>query len=268
MTRSSRRLRLLTSALGLLALTTVVVAASVFTDLGATEDDARDAIFNNLTSGSVYFPGKKAVFKSASGEARAAMVRAVATFGKAYVQSDLFKKRYANYRDSNRATPPTPKSADAELAKQKQDMEKGIKNLEETLKKMPPDQQKDMQDLVKQMKDQMASLDSPQQKKMMTDGINMQNASDQQQYEQRLKKFDADYPADINLLVARRLQEFLDLSATVNFDAKLKNGWGFVDQKYEDESGDWKVCYRAGKPAVDAARTFAQEWLKELKVTP
>ncbi len=78
------------------------------------------------------------------------------------------------------------KSADAELAKQKQDMEKGIKNLEETLKKMSPDQQKSMQDLVKQMKDQMASLD----------------------------------------------------------------------------------IYRAGKPAVDAARTFAQDWLKELKVTP
>ena len=93
MTRFSKRLRLLTFAFGLLTLTGIVVAASVFTDLGVSEDDARSIMFDNLTSGGFYFPGDKAAFKSASGQARAAMVQAVATFGKAYAQSDVFKQR-------------------------------------------------------------------------------------------------------------------------------------------------------------------------------
>ena len=40
-------------------------------------------MFDNLTSGGFHFPGDKSAFKSASGQARAAMVQAVATFGKA-----------------------------------------------------------------------------------------------------------------------------------------------------------------------------------------
>ena len=102
---------------------------------------------------------------------------------------------------------------------------------------------------------------------MMAQVYAEQNKAEQREYEARLQKFNTDYPADANLLVAHRLQEFLDLSATVNFDAKVSDG-RFVDQKYENETGDWKFCYRAGKPAVDAARAFAQSWLKELKAQP
>ena len=92
------------------------------------------------------------------------MVQAVATFGKAYVQSDLFKRRYADYLGSNRPTPPEPKTAAAELAKQKQEMENSVKNAEDQLKTLPPDQQKDMQDFIKEMKSQIAELDSPEQR--------------------------------------------------------------------------------------------------------
>src|SRR3990170_2629572 len=100
MTCFSKRLRLLTFALGLLALT---------------------AIFDNLTGYNGSLPGRS-VFKSASGEARAAMVQAVATFGKAYVQSDLFKGRYAAYLEANRPTLPTPESVEGEVARQKKEM--------------------------------------------------------------------------------------------------------------------------------------------------
>jgi len=268
MRRFSKRLRLLTFALGLFTLTGLVAAASVFTDLGVSENDARAAMFDNLTGSGSYFPGNKAAFKSASGQARAAMVQALATFGKAYVQSDTFKQKYAAYLEANRPTPPTPKTVDGEVARIKKDIEDGIKNTEETIKQMPPDQQKQMQDLIASMREQEAQYDDPATKQMLATSIAQENLDDKQQYEENLKEFNDDHPTDVNVLVARRLEEFVDLSQTVNFDAKLDANGSFVDQKYERQDGNWKLLYRAGKPAVDAARAFAQQWLKELKAAP
>ena len=129
---------------------------------------------------------------------------------------------------------------------------------------MSADQQKGMEDVVKGMKEEMAKLDSPDRRRMMADAIKQQNAANQRDYEQRLTQFDTDYPADLNALVARRLQGFLDLSGSVDFSAKLQDG-RFLNGDDESRSSNWKFLYRAGKPAVDAARAFAQSWLRELK---
>jgi hypothetical protein len=72
------------------------------------------------------------------------------------------------------------------------------------------------------------------------------------------------FPADANELIKQRLKEFLDISATVDFDAKL-NGSVFANPQYEAKSGQWKMCYRAGKGVVEAAREEAQAWLKALQ---
>jgi hypothetical protein len=72
------------------------------------------------------------------------------------------------------------------------------------------------------------------------------------------------YPSDPSVLIKQRLTEFLEVSATVDFDAGLKNGM-FVNPDYEKKSPQWKMCYRAGKEVVDAARSEAKTWLDELK---
>lgn len=71
------------------------------------------------------------------------------------------------------------------------------------------------------------------------------------------------YPSDPDELVKKRLTDFLAISATVDFDAEL-NGGRFVNPEYEKKSPDWKMCYRAGKDVVEAARVEAQKWLDEL----
>ena len=38
----------------------------------------------------------------------------------------------------------------------------------------------------------------------------------------------------------------------------------FAETRYEMKPSEWKLCYRAGKAPVEAARAFAQGWLKEL----
>ena len=192
------------------------------------------------------------------------MAQAVATFGKAYIQSDAFKKRWADYLEANRPTPPAPKTVEGEIARQKKEMEKGIKDMEESIKQMPPDQQAQMQDAIKAMRAQESQYDDPSMKQMLATSLAQENLDAKRQYEENLKEFNDDHPTDVNVLVARRLKEFVDLSGTVNFDAKLDANGSFVDQKYENQDGNWKFLYRAGKPAVDTARAFAQEWLKEL----
>ena len=72
------------------------------------------------------------------------------------------------------------------------------------------------------------------------------------------------YPSDAKELIKQRLNEFLDVSATVDFDAQL-NGRMFANPTYEARSQQWKMCYRAGKQVVAAAREEAQAWLKELQ---
>jgi hypothetical protein len=74
---------------------------------------------------------------------------------------------------------------------------------------------------------------------------------------------DKNYPPDPDDMVKKRLTDFLAISATVDYDAEVKNG-GFVNPEYQKKSGWWKMCYRAGKPVVEAAREEAKIWLDEL----
>ena len=77
------------------------------------------------------------------------------------------------------------------------------------------------------------------------------------------KQNEKNYPEDGIELVKKRLTDFLDISATVDFDAEL-NGNMFVKAEYEKKSSWWKMCFRAGKEVVEGAREEAQKWLNEL----
>ena len=72
---------------------------------------------------------------------------------------------------------------------------------------------------------------------------------------------------DPGVTLKRRLQAFLDATAEVDFDAKTTGQGGsrrFVDEQYEAKPPEWKMCFRAGREASDAARAFAKDWLAEL----
>lgn len=66
-----------------------------------------------------------------------------------------------------------------------------------------------------------------------------------------------------DVTIRRRLEAFLEMSQTVDFDARL-NGRQFADPEYEAMSGEWKMCFRAGREATLAAREEAEAWLEEL----
>ncbi len=84
--------------------------------------------------------------------------------------------------------------------------------------------------------------------------------------DKQLNKGDDDkkMPADPNELIKKRLEKFLDISSTVDFEARL-NGSQFANPEYEKKSDQWKMCYRAGKAVIAAAREEVAAWLKELQ---
>jgi hypothetical protein len=73
---------------------------------------------------------------------------------------------------------------------------------------------------------------------------------------------------DPNVALRKSLKKFLDETSGVDFSALTKAQYGmkrFVNETYESKPRPWKMCYRAGREACDAARAFATTWLAELR---
>ncbi len=259
----------------IIALFVVVIVVSIYAEdalsaLGVQEQTARRSSLEALANNYVPFNLGAKAFKAADAQARAKLVTGAMTWFKAYTESAAFKTEYAKQREQAKPSQSKPKgTVDDELAKQKAERDKGLAEMKANLAKMPPDMQASMKETIKQMEEMYAQQDKdPQMKGMMRQSVEMERTEADKSDKQRLADHEKKFPANPNQLIARRLQEFLDLSKDVDFNAQLKPVGGkmrFVNPAYEQKSSNWKLCYRAGKPAVDAGRAFATAWLKELQ---
>ena len=107
-----------------------------------------------------------------------------------------------------------------------------------------------------------------EQDEMMNKTAAQLNEQLKQEYTAKLSDWEHQYPQSPKLLIKQRLEEYLRLSSTVNFSAKLKDGPNstkiFVTDEYELTDGKWKQCFRAGKEANEAAQKVVRDWLKDL----
>ncbi|MCK8491150.1 hypothetical protein M0L20_04755 [Spirosoma sp. RP8] len=84
-------------------------------------------------------------------------------------------------------------------------------------------------------------------------------------YREQKAEFDA--YSDFKPLLRKRLQDFIDLSNSVDFDARLvPMGYKqeFANPLYQRKPAEWKFLYRLGKEPVTEARAFAQQWLTDI----
>jgi hypothetical protein len=270
MTERSWRVRILAGTAAALAALTVALAADVLSELGVTQDRAHERFFDAITGGYVSMLGNAKVFLSAAPEKRVVFVQGVTAVAKAYAGSADFKKRYADFREANKPSPPKAAQSVGDLnATQRKQLEDSLKQMKEQMKQLSPDMQKEMQQVVDQLQKQLDALGTdPQQNEMMATGLKMQHEAEIEEYNTRLKEWETKYPVDANALIATRLREFLDGTKDIDYNAQLVEQSGkkrFADANLEQKSSEWKLCFRAGKPATDAARTFAAGWLKELQ---
>jgi hypothetical protein len=250
------------------SLVTFTSAADVLSLLGITPEAAKQAVNTILNSG-VYNPGLPAgAFKLMPAAARAEAVAAGVAWLKAYTASAEFKQQYAEIRETHKPSMPefagTPEE---EIKKADEEQKQQAEESKKALSALPAAQRAQIEEAMKAAQAATAQMNTPEMRKMRLDAITAERAGRTKQYDQEMVIWKRDYPESAGPLIAKRLREFLAVSADVDFAAKLtsKNGkMIFENPSYEQKPGQWKMCFRAGKDATAAARAAAQAWLKEL----
>ena len=253
----------------LIGVASVAAAQDHLASLGITAGRAREAVFDSFIADAISLAGDSKVFTSAAPAARVAIVNFALSLARAFVETDDFKRRYADHREANGPDPlPEPPSVDAVLAKQRAGFEDQVLQMRKLFDQITPEQRATLEQGWKDMRAQLAEIETGPRRAELDAALKQQYTALAGQREQAMKELDAVWPPDHRALVAVRLRRFLAVSADVAYDAQLvdKNGTKvFADPAFEAKPREWKLCFRAGKPATDAARAFAQRWLADLQ---
>ena len=197
------------------------------------------------------------------------MAKDLLTYTKQYVSSPIFKNEYEKLRKDAKPEEEVVKlRSKEEIRKEKiAETEKSIAKTVEIMKQK--DMVKVMQPTLDILKKTLEDYKQPNNKYIEAFyQYEIREGEDRKRsYLERLARWEKEYPENFNVKIKERLQQFLTLSATVDFDAELKqvgNKKKFVNPTYEGKPYDWKQIYRAGKDVIEPTRVFAEKWLSEL----
>ena len=239
--------------------------------LGITEGRAKEAVFDSFISGAVSIAGNAEIFTAGSPQARVAMVNAATALARAFAESDEFKRRYADHREANGPDPlPAEQTADQVLANQRAGFEQQVTALRKQFgdDAITPEQKATLEEGFDAMRAQFTEMEAGPKKTELEGVLKAQRAEQVSSHAAAVKAFETVYPDDARALVALQLKRFLDTTRDVDFTAQLVEQVKvrkFADPALEAKPSEWKMCFRAGKPATDAARDFAGKWLAELQ---
>ena len=237
------------------------------------EATAKTNLFYAVSGPSFYVPNVKMVRDMAVGD-RVSLVNSIGNNVKEYVVTKEFVKKYNQLREDRKPTLPEEPKYSAQLKEEhRTNLVNSIAETEKSKKQMAADQQAMFDEIINVYKQQLAEIDDPEKtmfKPEMDEYIKQGYQIQMDEYKNKLAEWEVEYPIDNpNQMIKKWINAFLDRSADINFDAKLeKDKYGkmrFVDQQYEHKDSQWKLYFRAGKETVTAARTFAQNWLGEIK---
>jgi hypothetical protein len=236
--------------------------------LGITEGRAREAVFDSFITDTVSLAGDSRVFTGAAAGARVALVNFALSLARSFAESDDFKRRYADHREANGPDPlPEEPNADAILAKQRAGFEEQVLQMRKLFDQITPEQRATLEEGWKDMRAQLTELETGPKRAELETALRQQRVAQVRERELAMQQLETIWPADHRALIANRLRHFLDVSKDVAYDAALIDKDGkkvFADPAMEARPKEWKMCFRAGKPATDAARAFAQKWLNDL----
>ena len=246
-------------------------AKALLQTIKLSEDNAKNTIFSDISSKSFYVPGIKEL-KSVALNDRAAQVEVVGKYVKDFTATEEFKKRYNEYRESRKPTPPEKPKTAAELKEEyKRDLNKSLEEMKVAKSQAPADQKEMFDETIKMLEQQLIEIDNPDNpmfSPQMDEYSKMAYDQQMEQHKKDIAEWEANYPLNNpKPLIKIWLESFLDQTKGVDFAAQTaidKNRTLFVKQEYERKNNLWKLCYRAGKETTEAGRKFAQNWLKEL----
>jgi hypothetical protein len=247
----------LVAMLGLLGISAYKIGEDIIAKLGMDHANAQDYIMANFTGGygSNYdvqpdfmsLPRLKLLATIVEGD-KVGAAKELCEYIKMYCNSEEFMAAYQKKRAASKPSSEPPRMDDAIL----QGMRDGIKDLEASLadlKKAPKENAQSIamfEPMLEEQKISLANYEDPTPNKT---------------------KWEKNYPEDPAVLVKAKLEQYLRLVATVDFNAKLSDPdkykiKKFVNSDYESRSPQWKACYRAGKEVNAAVTTFVKTWLQ------
>lgn len=244
-------------------------SATPWTRLGISESKATENIRQSFLEGYLYTYGASSAKNIALGD-RASVALDVLNYTKSYVNSPAFIKAYEDARKAATPVKPAPPRSKEQIQKEKiAELEKTIAEGEQSMKTLPKDLIEPFKEVQQMLKEQKKDYENPDSEMLAlfvtSETYIYTNAM--ARYEEEVARWEKQYPADHRMMIKARLEEFLQVTADVDFNAALKEEYRvkkFVNPAYEKKSSEWKMAYRAGKPTVEAARTFAKAWLAEL----
>ena len=244
------------------------MADDIWKQLGMSKEQGTDGVKQSFLNGYLnYYNARNA--RNIALNNRAALAKDLLTYTKQYINSPGFKKEYDQLRVSAKPTMDDLSNKTKEDVRKEKiaETEKSIRKTEEIMKNK--DMAKVMQPTYEMLKKALVDYKDPNSKNIESyyQFELRENENKKKSYNERLAKWEKEYPSDHREKIKQRLNRFLELAATVDFDAELKQVGKmkkFVKQEYEGKPYDWKQIFRAGKEVIEPAQQFAEQWLKEL----
>lgn len=253
-----------------------VLAQSGLTQLGLTEAAARQFVLNEIKSPAlnrrnpIALAGTRA-FLRLPASTRGPAATALFAWAKSYVNSPAFKASYDTYRKGR--IPEGRQYAmtvEQEVKKQMDEELAGIEEMKKNLAAsgMPAAEQAKV---LAGWKEAQATLTKPETIAARRQILAAQRAQESGSNAKLIEDVEQSTPADPQKLFARRLREFLEITADVNFAARTisltggNDGIEFVDEADRQRHWIWQEAALVGREATAAARAAAQAWLKEIE---
>jgi hypothetical protein len=238
--------------------------------LGISQQDCADKIKKSFLDNYIHHEGLSNLKNLALND-RPALARDLLAFTRQYVNSPAFKTAYEKTRQEMKSSEPSGNQRNKEEIRQQMitDTKEALRKTESITKTLPADQQKAIQPVLDMRRKKLKEYANPDSEEIeiMYQAQVSQRKREMEQYEQNLKNWERDYPADYKSYVKTHLQNYLDLAKTVDFSATVTevNGKKRFDNKdYQYKSNDWKMIYRAGKEVYAVTKANAEQWILEL----
>lgn len=246
------------------------MADDLWKQLGLEQSMANQNIKNSFMYGDFYYSAKNA--KNIATGDRAAVIRELLAYAKKYYSGAEFTKEYQDTRKRNMPREPQmqPITFESVKEREKQRLERNLKTAEANLNSPNPKIKNSAPTAIENIKKDLAALEDPNNPtiKRQLDAAARQHEFAIKRYQEDLVAFEEKYPADYKVMLKKRLQQVLDITSDVDYNAELKEQYKkkvFVNPVYEKKPAGWKLAYRAGKETTDLVRAEAEKWLKELK---
>ncbi|HSB92913.1 MAG TPA: hypothetical protein VLC28_07345 [Flavitalea sp.] len=245
------------------------LAEDFLKQLGIDKTQADQKISSSILGGYIDAYGASNAMNISVGN-RKAVVTDLLKYVKQYVNSEEFKTQYLSLKESNK--PQFNKMQTPEEMKQQTiaSYKEALASAEQMVKNADAANKPTFQKLVDDTKLALQKAEDPNNKMYVNYAKNydemMKNIGEGEKRD--IAAWEAKYPADHMQYVKQRLHQFMDETASIDFNAELvqKNGRKyFVKPEYESKSNRWKMAFRAGKEVVEPARIIVQQWITEIE---